>query len=258
MPIDDLDEDSSLEEVLLLPFGEAMRRCRGLRQHILAQNEEDNAVEEEFREHWGPSAPEELRVVLSDVAGFRSNRQSTSLQEILSTAHAVRDMQAPAPPIGNHADHSEVVRLFNEFGGLPRAPNDEPRALQLKRLLGAPEFNTIEWGGWLPGEQLVSTDTVDDLLRLPFGEALQTCAPLRRYLDNQEDPDAVEEEFYKSWGEDAPSELRETLSQLLSIAPLELAEPEDVDAQEIPQISIFDGWVRTVSTSSSDNKRSRL
>lgn len=203
------DEDDTVEGLLRLPFDEALARCSGLLKHISSQDEDAESIAQEFRAHWGPRAPPELREVLREAAGSPAMRDD--LDSILPRTTTVERSS------GEEAESVEerTERLVRGMRGF----------------LSAPEFGTIEWGGWLPGERLVPAEFVDDLLRLPFGDALACCPALRRHLEDQEDPDAVETELRDAWGPHAPAFLREVLAQLLSLEPIEDFEDANVESE---------------------------
>lgn len=212
---EDLHDTLKLEELLRMPFDDALRRCVGLRQHISAQGTDAQSVEDEFRNHWGPSAPLLLRSVLSEVAGLGTASQRYQLLGNDDT-WTISDLDQV---FGNH--DGQRVGQGESLEAMEKA---KMRITKLTAFLNSPQLSTIEWGGWLPGERTVAPATTPEaLLELPFGEALMSSRALRRYIDDQDDPDAVEREFSNDWGPDAPAALRDVLAQVLS---LELIEPE--------------------------------
>merc|ERR1712008_379072 len=56
---------------------------------------------------------------------------------------------------------------------------------------------------------------VQELLSVPFEQALQACDALRAYIDGHEDAAALREEFRESWHPDAPADLRQVLEEVI-------------------------------------------
>lgn len=75
--------------LLRCPFEAALRRCAALRRHVeraRREEEEEGEVEAEFREHWHPGAPPELRAVLQQlllehISSWRPSQMQMGMQQ---------------------------------------------------------------------------------------------------------------------------------------------------------------------------------
>jgi hypothetical protein len=200
--------------LLHVSFSEALELSSKLTEHIKKQSDPEG-VEQEFREAWDGDISQLLLSVLSEV--LAKEEDSVILSIIFS---------APSPLCEPMEDVPALPKSLYSSSPWPAdATEEEGRADRLRRVMNAPEYGTIEMGGWLPGEMAAPPSaTVDDLLRVSFGEALFLSEELRIYLSDLEDGQVVEAEFRESWGPDAPESLRSVLEQVLSTGHLKLLE----------------------------------
>jgi len=94
---DDEDDGSAAERVgalLGLPFDQALDECEELRRY-LAELEDREEVEEEFREHWGPEAPRALRRVLEEILDARAAARAEAGREAFKEQMAGYRLEEP-------------------------------------------------------------------------------------------------------------------------------------------------------------------
>eukprot|EP00927_Polykrikos_kofoidii_P012427 TRINITY_DN1534_c1_g1_i1.p1 TRINITY_DN1534_c1_g1~~TRINITY_DN1534_c1_g1_i1.p1 ORF type:complete len:279 (-),score=62.22 TRINITY_DN1534_c1_g1_i1:33-824(-) len=201
----------SAEILLSLPFDEALRRCPALMQYIQTSGNVDGDVHEvmnDFRENWHSGAPRELWVVLEEI--LQPERadvaESEELDEEIGAARIEsvgisEKIQLRTVPNGSHDDGSQrldsstiVGRQFDQ---------------------GADRRRDVEAYDEKETEDETEDPRIETLLALPFREALQRCPELAMYLEAQEAPDEVRAEFEQHWSEEAPTELRDVLLEVL-------------------------------------------
>lgn len=222
--------EQAAECLLQVPFSKALSLSGKLREHIRCQDDPDS-VEDEFLAAWEPDAPDLLWQVLLQVLEAEDDS-------------AIFAMIAFSPLADQHnIGEADVRRLLRS----PQADSVfDPSALaasnrvrKLQRFMDSPERGTIEWGGWLPGEMAAPpAETVDDLLAMPYGDALALSKQLRSYLDDVEDREAVETEIRRAWGPDAPQDLRAMLERALSEYDLSLVEEGADESGEDDMLTI--------------------
>lgn len=238
-----------------MPFEDALSSCTALQRYI--QEQVDAAdVSDEFRASWGLEAPDILRALLAEIiadeldtgcpdeergdddAGDSALRELAGdlceMRKLASEASAVmeemRRLDLLPDPTISKAQKSRMLSIF-------ASPSPEEKINRLKRFLDSPERGMIEWGGWLPGEAMAPpAESVDDLLALSFGEALQLSRKLRNYLADADDQAAEEDYLHRHWCPDPPPDFVEKLSQILNAD--ELVDPGESDT-ELPQIGFF-------------------
>lgn len=74
-----------VDQLLRLPFVHALGASSALRAHI-ASHEHPKELDREFRAHWGPLAPDELRWVLEQIISAEATGHSTAADEGGDTA----------------------------------------------------------------------------------------------------------------------------------------------------------------------------
>lgn len=98
-----LDEDDDLStrigRLLDTPLDEAMRGCAELREYIM-QRPDAQQVEAEFRDHWGPEAPFQLRELLAELLDPQLASAAVAERDALSSylAGVVQGPQLPREP----------------------------------------------------------------------------------------------------------------------------------------------------------------
>jgi len=189
--------------LLRLPFGRALELSAHLRQYIQGQ-EHPKLVEEEFKSAWAPNADVFLVSILSQILSKEDNLSIMSI--LASTALLPPQQERPAQQsdkIGEGLE-SSVPGLSN-------------KRILFGQVTDSPAYGTIEWGGWLQGEfGAPPSESVEDLLRIPFGDAINLSKELREYLADVEDGPRVEAEFREAWGPQASEYLRAALAQIVS------------------------------------------
>jgi len=243
----------AVETLLRMPFDDALNSCTALQHYIQEQADADD-VSDEFRASWGLEAPEVLRALLAELIASEISSPSDEEGEDDVGESALRELAGDLCEMRTLASEaSAVIEEMKRLDLLPdpavsrsrssgmlsvfAPPSPEEKINRLRRFLDSPEHNTIEWGGWLPGEAMAPpAESADDLLALPFGEALQLSRKLRNYLADADDQAAEEEHFYRHWGPDAPPEFVEKLSEILNAD--ELVDPGESEG-ELPQLSFL-------------------
>jgi len=213
---------------LQLPFPDALKFSSKLAEYI-NQQDDPQEVAEEFQEAWGTDAPELLLSVLRKVLEGEDDifffRVMTSVRSSGVESHVNKPRSLYVP---SHKDKD--------------AADTENRVNNLIRTMNAPEYGTIEWGGWMPEETFAPpSSTVDDLLRMSFGEALAASEELRDYLSTVKDAD-VEEQFRQVWGLNAPDSVRDVLEQVLSTGSLRLMDDIAKTSEHDNKHSILQPW----------------
>lgn len=186
--------------LLRLPFRRALELSAKLRQYIQKQ-EHPELVEEEFRGAWVENADILLVEILSQILSEEDDVSIMAIFASIATLPPQRERLAQrSEELGDGIDSSALgLRSKGNF------------------FTDAPGYGTVEWGGWLPGEfGAPPTETVEDLLRIPFGDAINLSKELREYLADLEDGPRVEAEFREDWGPQASEHLRTVLAQILS------------------------------------------
>lgn len=189
--------------LLRLPFRRALELSAKLRQYIQMQ-EHPEFVEEEFTGAWVENADVLLVEILSQIL---SEEDDVSIITIFAS-------NASLPP-----QHERLAQRSEELGdGIESSALGLPsKGSFFGQVTDAPGYGTIEFGGWLPGEfGAPPTESVEDLLRIPFGDAINLSKELREYLADVEDGPRLEAEFREAWGPQASEHLRAVLAQIVS------------------------------------------
>jgi hypothetical protein len=224
--------DLAIAALLALPFEKALERCDPLREHIELQ-EDPADVAAEFQAAWGLHASEILISVLRDILDKDEHVDSLGIQAIFQpldespSLRAIRELETAAELAWKNEAVAEEQADMTTWEGtssrleslLPETPThpltEHIRAVQ--NFLRTLDHATSELEEWMHGEMAVpQMQNVDDLLQLPFGDALKLCWPLRRFLDNAEDSEALVRELRNNWGLDCSPAMRHALSQIIS------------------------------------------
>lgn len=237
-----IDTEMLIDVLLTLPFEKALEGCMSLRQHIDRQ-EDAVDVEQEFQVSWGSDAPEMLRDVLGELLAEEDDFESLALWAILQSTAAPSPVQEDlqlASELARKMNSSEDEEADTSMPGLECGPLVVQRAVALKSFLSTPEHATIEMGGWLPGETAgPQSQSVDDLLQLPFHTALHLSSALREFFESFDDEavaSSMKAEFTRNWGIDAPSELRDFLSTIIACSDENLLEPRHRESAQSERI----------------------
>lgn len=198
----------AVHALLSRPFDVALRECAPLREYLREQGDAGE-LEQEFREHWHPEAPAELRQVLVELLD-----PAAAAAAVAATEAFLRD-----PTQAFHSSDPSTS------GPSPSSsPGDEPFQQNPREFSAAAaareEFFLEDDEEPRSGESREPVDgaSVDELLARPFDEALGECEALRRHIEEQEDAAEVREEFRQHWHPGAPSELRQVLEEVLDPA----------------------------------------
>jgi len=79
---------------------------------------------------------------------------------------------------------------------------------------------------------------VDEILSMPFEQALQACDSLRVYIEGHEDAVALREEFRESWHLDAPADLRQVLEEVIDPEAFAAAAAFEVEAAAVRLVDL--------------------
>lgn len=208
--------NSAALALLQLPFAGALKLSSTLAGYIDKQ-EDPEEVAEEFQADWGADASQLLIDLLTQLL---AKEDDMTLLGIIAFVPAGIDSNVQLPRT-----------LYSSLPKDEGNTNFEGRVHKLRSVMNSPVYGTIEFGGWLPGEMFAPpSETVDDLLRMPFGDALALSEELRDYLSEVEGS-PLEAEFRQAWGPNAPESIRAMLKELLSGSDLQLVE-EGADTPE--------------------------
>jgi len=237
---DESRTDAQIEDLLGVPFDEALRQCEALRVYIQTHEDASELIEE-FRAHWHPGAPAELQKVLEEIL----DPEMAAIKRTLSEAF-LRDPVGTVATTGSGGAGGAIAggglsglcggrglcgRGRGPSGGPPLGAavdedpgfDDEPPRVPPPRQGPRPDLEEeerdvdfAEAGDDYDDEDDGSAaERVGALLGLPLEQALDECEELRRYLAELEDREEVEEEFREHWGPEGPRALRRVLEELL-------------------------------------------
>lgn len=214
----------TVEDLLSMPFDDALQKCPALTTYIEEKAEGDIAsLSDEFRSQWSANAPVELRQVLEEILGLEPSGASASDSTLNNDALGI-DIGIESEPFAerSHSPVSDADRSLHAadsgsvLGGVHR-----PSEVDVEDSADDTEQEQY----WLD-----LSAKVDALLALPFDQALERCPELAQYIAAQENPDEVSVEFSQRWGDPqlVPAELRTVLEELLSpdLAAVNAAETE--------------------------------
>lgn len=220
------DESHFIDTLLAQPFDQVLLERPELRSYI-----EENPVEDpeelmqEFREHWGPAAPEELRKALEDILTPGTSTEGAeghTVDSLLCESFEVALQRFPPllDYINCHDNAAVIMDNFQKHWST-EAPAELREALDL--LLKQPRGNiaALEDDDLLEDPEIIYDTTqldrqVSRLLQRPFEEALRSCPALQQHIAAQADNSkTVEAAFCEAWSATAQPELREALAKIL-------------------------------------------
>eukprot|EP00405_Crypthecodinium_cohnii_P015293 CAMPEP_0206454218 /NCGR_PEP_ID=MMETSP0324_2-20121206/21006_1 /ASSEMBLY_ACC=CAM_ASM_000836 /TAXON_ID=2866 /ORGANISM="Crypthecodinium cohnii, Strain Seligo" /LENGTH=308 /DNA_ID=CAMNT_0053924649 /DNA_START=75 /DNA_END=1001 /DNA_ORIENTATION=+ len=251
---EDDDDDkiqAEIEALLNLPFEDALQKCPAIKKYI-DEHEDSAELLVEFRDAWSPSAPVELRQVLEelldpDVAQARKESTEAFLKDPVG---AIATMPTPPGAIGFESGLDEGPPLgmpqSSSSSGRPGRPadweiededvppgsradpatraaallGDEELARARRKQKGMEDMEDTGLDDDPEAEEAAEATfaKIEELLAVPFEEALKQCPELEQFLTEQEDPDEVRGEFADHWSPEAPEQLRRVLEELLNPA----------------------------------------